>query len=199
MHQKNYKILLLFTWLIIMGQPAIFASGPDDIQYKFTQTDSTLSFYGSFKTNKNPGCLLEIFLNYNHIKALAPDIMEVQLIDQGNNWNRIEYKFQKFIFFENISVWHRELDREKQRLDFNLVSSVNNQVAMPKMIASSGFYHVKKQGVDLIVEYYQQCQLTKSIITNLYLKILRNEAIHFIKKLSEYSDTNCSDMPVIDN
>jgi len=84
-------------------------------------------------------------------------------------------------------------------LDFNLVSSVNNQVAMPKMIASSGFYHVKKQGVDLIVEYYQQCQLTKSIITNLYLKILRNEAIHFIKKLSEYSDTNCSDMPVIDN
>ncbi len=199
MHQKNNKILLLFTWLIIMVRPAIFASGPDDIQYKFTQTDTTLSFYGSFKTNKSPECLLEIFFNYYHIKALAPDIMEVKLIDQGNNWNRIEYKFQKFIFFENISLWHRNLDREKQRLDFILVSSVNSQVTMPKMIASSGFYHVKKQGEDLIVEYYQQCHLTKSFFTNLYLKILKNEAIHFIEKLSEYSNENCSDMPVIDD
>ncbi|OFY64001.1 MAG: hypothetical protein A2V64_12380 [Bacteroidetes bacterium RBG_13_43_22] len=81
----------------------------------------------------------------------------------------------------------------KQRLDFTLVSSENNQGTMPEMIASSGFYNVKRQGEDLIVEYYQLCQLTKSLITNLYLKILRNEAINFIEKLSEYSNENCSD------
>jgi hypothetical protein len=199
MNSKKKIILLLFPWLIVIVPPVVFVNGKNDIQCKFTQTDSTLSFYGSFKTNKRPACLLEIFLNYNHIKALAPDAIEVQLIEQGNNWNRIRYKFQKFFFFENISVWQRNLDREKQRLDFTLVSSANNQVIMPEMIASSGFYNVKKQGEDLIVEYYQQCQLTKSLITNLYLKILRNEAIHFIENLSEYSNANCIDMTVTDN
>ena len=199
MNRKNNKILLLFTRLIIMVPLTVFADGENDIQYKFTQTDSTLSFYGSFKTNKSPDCLLEIFFNYKHIKALAPDAKEVQLINQGSNWNRIRYIYQKFIFFENISVWHRKLDLEKQRLDFILVSSLNNTVTIPKMISSSGFYQVKKQGEDIIVEYYQHCQLTKSLVTNLYLNIVKNEAIHFMEKLLEYSNTICSDKPAIDN
>ncbi len=198
MNTKNNKILLLFTLLIIMVPQTAFADKKNDIQYKFTQTDSTLSFYGSFKTDKSPECLLEIFLNYNHIKALAPDAMEVQLIDQGNNWNRFRYIYQKFIFFENISVWHRKFDMEKQRVDIILESSVNNLAKVPRMISSSGFYRIKKQGDDIIVEYHQECQLTKSSITNLLLGTLKNEAIHFMKKLFEYSNTICGDKPVID-
>lgn len=177
---------------------SILADDPENFQCRFTITDSTLSFYGSFTTNKSPDCLLEIFLNYNHIKALAPDDMDVQLVDQGNDWNQIRYKLQKFIFFENISEWHRKLDRGKQILDFTLVSSVNNQAAMPEMITSSGSYHVKEQGGDIIVEYYQHCQLTKTFITDVFLKMLKNEAIHFMERLSEYTNTNCSDIPVID-
>ena len=199
MNRKKNKILLLFTRLFVMVPLTVFADGGNDIQYKFTQTDSTLSFYGNFKTIKSPDCLLEVFLNYNHIKALAPDAKEVQLINQGINWNKIRNIYQKFIFFENISVWNRKLSMEKQRLDFILVSSLNNTATIPKMISSSGFYQVKMQGEDIIVEYYQYCQLTESIVTNLYLNIVKNEAIHFMERLLKYSNAICRDKPVINN
>jgi len=194
MSLKEKELLSFFTFMIaLMVQLPLIAADPEDIQYKISQTDSTLTFYGSFRTNSSPDCLFEIFLNYNHIKALASDGMEVQLVDQGNDWNLIRYKFRRFIFFENISEWQRKIDRENQVLNIKLVSSVNNQTAMPGMISSSGFYKVREQGDGIIVEYHQCCQLTKTLFTELFIKILRNEAIHFIEKLAEYSNENCSD------
>ena len=194
-HRKNI-ILLLFTGLIILIPLTVFAEGKNDMLYKFTKTDSTLSFYGSFTLNKSPACLLEIFINFNHIKAMESDAKEVQLIDQGSNWNRIRYVYQKFIFFKNISVWKRKLDIEKQRLDYTLESSEYNVATLPKMISFSGYYQVKNQGKDIIVEYYQYSQLAKSSITNIYLNIVKNEAINFMKKLMEYSNAKCSDKPM---
>jgi hypothetical protein len=185
--------------MIIMVLLTVSADEINKIQYKFTKTDSSYSFYGSFKINAYPACLLEIFFNYKHIKALAPDAKEVLLIEQGSDWHKIRYKYQKFIFFENISVWHRTLDIEKQRVDFILVSSENNQATMPRMISSSGFYRVNKHGEDIIVEYFQECQLIKTSITNLYLYRVKREVIQFMNWFSEYANTICSDKPVNDN
>ncbi len=189
------KIWLLTILIDIVIQAPLIAYDPGDIQYKLSLTDSTLIFYGSFRTVSRPDCLLEIFFNYNHIKALASEGMEVQLVDQGTDWSLIRYKFRRFIFFENTSEWHRKLDRENQVLDIKLVSSVNNQTAMPGMISSSGWFKVREQGDEIIVEYHQSCQLTKTLITELFLKILRNEAIQFMQKLMEYTNTNCIDIP----
>lgn len=80
-----------------------------------------------------------------------------------------------------------------------LESSLNNTVALPKMITSSGYYQVKKQGKDVVVEYYQRCQFTKSLLTDLYLNIIKNEAIQFMERLLEYSNKICSNKPEIDN
>ncbi|MFH0842211.1 MAG: hypothetical protein V1903_06280 [Bacteroidota bacterium] len=194
---KGIAKLWLITILIeMMIQSPLIAYDPEDIQYKFSLTDSTLVFHGSFRTVSSPDCLLEIFFNYNHIKALASEGMEVQLVDQGTDWSLIRYKFRRFIFFENTSEWQRKLNRENQVLDIKLVSSVNNQAAMPRMISSSGSFKVREQGDEIIVEYHQSCRLTKTLITELFLKILRNEAIQFMQKLMEYTNTNCIDKPV---
>jgi hypothetical protein len=87
---------------------------------------------------------------------------------------------------------------EKQKVDVILESSINNLVKVPGMISSSDFYRIKKQGDDIIVEYHQECQLTKSSITALLLGTLKNEAIHFMKKLFEYLNTICGGNPIID-
>ncbi|MCU0462830.1 MAG: DUF488 domain-containing protein [Bacteroidales bacterium] len=156
--------------MIILASQTILVFGQNDIRYSFTQTDSTLSFFGSFKTDAGTDCLLEIFYNYHHIKALAPSTMEVQLIDQGEGWNRFRYIYRDFIFFENVSVWNRKLDVENLRVDVYLESSVSNLAAVPKMISSYCFFRIKKQGEETIVEYHQQCQLTKASLTNLLLR-----------------------------
>jgi hypothetical protein len=193
MKLKKYKILFTIILINLLITLTIFAKETNDIQYKFTQTDSSYTFSGSFKIKANPNCILDLFFYHEHIRALAPDAKEVLLMDQGGDWNQISYTYQKYIWFVNKSVWHRNLNKEKQRVDFTLVSSENNQSIMPRMISSSGFYKLKKQEKYIIVEYYQQCQLTKSPITNLYLNRAKKEAIQFMHRFLEYANTICSD------
>lgn len=187
------KITIWFTivLVIVIIPLRIYAEEPDEIQCKFRQTDSSYTFYGSFKINANPKCLLEISYNYEHIRALALDAKEVQLIDQGSNWNQISYIYQKFKFFKNKTVWHRILNAKSQRVDFTLMSSENNRTIMPRMISSSGFYQIKQKGDYFIVEYYQQCQISEELITKLYLNRAEKEAIKFMHKFSEYARTFC--------
>ena len=105
MAEAKHETRLLIILIALMEIVPAGANDPDEIQYKFTLTDSTLTFYGSFKTSRSPECLLEIFFNYNHIKALAPDDMEVHLVDQGSDWNLISYKLHKFFIFENSTTF----------------------------------------------------------------------------------------------
>jgi len=186
------KIWFTIVLVIVLIPTKLFAQEPNDIKYKFTQTDSSYTFYGSYKINVNPKCLLEISFNYEHIRALASDAEEVQLIDLGSNWNQISYIYQKFTFFKNKSVWHRILNEENQRVDFALVSSENNHSIMPRMTSSKGFYQIKQQGEYSIVEYYQQCQLREGLITKLYLDSAKKEAIKFLHRFFKYADTFCN-------
>ncbi|MBC8321880.1 MAG: hypothetical protein H8E34_14310 [Bacteroidetes bacterium] len=187
------KIKIWFTILlvIISNSGILFAQVHDNIICKFTQTDSSYTFKGSFNIKANPECLLEITFKYAHVRALAPDAKEVLLIGEGSNWNQISYIYQEFIFFRNKTIWHRTLDKENKRVDFTLMSSENNTAVMPQMISSSGYYQIKQQEEYLIVEYYQQCILTEESITKLYLGRAKKDAIKFIHKLSEYAETYC--------
>jgi len=170
-----------------------FAKEPVDIKYTFTQTDSTYSFSGSFKIKANPNCLLDICFQHEHISALAPDAKEVLLINEKNDWNQISYTYQKFIYFENKSVWNRKLDKENKRVGFTLISSKNNHAIMPKMVSSSGYYQISMEDEEIIVKYFQQCQLTKSSLTNLYLNRVKKEALQFMYRFLEYANTTCND------
>ncbi len=188
---RKITIWFIIVLVIVIIPLKMYAEEPDNIQCRFTQTDSSYTFSGSFKINTTLKCLLEISFYYKHIRALALDAKEVQLIDQGSDWNQISYTYQKFTFFKNKTVWHRILHAENQRVDFTLVSSENNRTIMPRMISSSGFYQFEQQGEYFIVKYYQQCQITEESITNLYLNRVEKEAIKFMHKFYEYASTFC--------
>jgi hypothetical protein len=188
----RYRIWFVFISVIIPVPFTVFAQEANDIQYEFAQTDSSYSFYGTFKIKAYPECLLDICFGYRHICELVPDAKEVRLMNQGINWNQISYTYQKYILFENISVWYRKISREKQRVDFNLISSKNNMAIMPKVISSSGYYQITKQDENATVEYYQQCRITKSSMTRSYLGRVQKEAIQFLRRFSDYANAICS-------
>jgi len=194
-------IITIMESLIKKQMPAFFtvlimpvmmlANEGNDIQYRFTQTDSSYSFYGSFKINSDPNCLIEISYYHEHILALAPDAKEVKLLDQGSDWNQVSYTYRKYIFFENRTVWHRKLDKDKQKVDFCLLSSENNLGIMPRIISSSGYYKVINREGYLIMEYYQECELASASLTEYYLEQMKKEAINFIHRFSEYAEEHC--------
>ncbi len=189
---EKIKIWSTVALIILLIPDKLIAQESNDIKYKFTQTDSSYSFYGSFRIKAHPKCLLEISFNYDHIKALALDAKEVLLIYQGRNWNQISYTYRKFIFFKNRTVWNRIFDEDNQRVDFTLLSSENNRNIMPQMLSSFGYYQVKQLGAYCILEYYQQCQLTEKSITKLYIKKVKKKAIKFMHEFFEYASFFCN-------
>ena len=164
MNQTKSFTCLIYSLLLASS---LYAQQEKNIEYKFAETDSSYSFYGTIKIKANPKCLLEICFKYKHIKALATEAKDVILVKEGKNWNRLSYTYQKFIYFENTSVWQRILNEENLRVEFYMLSSKNNQKVMPKMISSSGYYQLKPMGEYTLVEYHQECMLTKEIITKL--------------------------------
>lgn len=176
--------------LVLM--PAMEATeSSDDVEYEFSKTQSGYVFFGSFKTRVRPECALEIAFEYDHVRALAMDAREVKLVDQGSSWNQISYTYQRFIYFENKSSWHRALNISEQRVDFTLLSSQNNRATMPQIISSKGFYQIRENGQFITVEYYQQCEFTESSVTKIYLNRVKKEAIRFMHEFSDYTNTYC--------
>ncbi len=164
----------------------------NDIQYKFSQTDSSYTFTSIFFINVDQECLLHVFFYFQHIKALAPTAENVQLLNKGSNWNKISYTYEAFIF-SNTSVWYRKINKKANKVDFELVSSINNSSLIPQMTSSSGYYQIISTDNGLKVKYYQECTLSKSVFTNLYINRVKNEAIEFMYWLQKYAISVCQD------
>lgn len=162
-----------------------------DISYEFSKTDSSYSFKGSFKTKRNPLCILNLCFDIKHVSALAPDAKDVVLITEESNRNQISYTYRKFIYFENKTLWNRILNKDSLRLDFYLISSDNNSALMPKIISSTGYYLISPAENCIKVEYYQHCILTESSLTSIYINKVRKEAINFIHRFNKYSESEC--------
>jgi len=189
-HNKKWLLLLLIPAIICSVQ--VFARENDGIYFSFSQTDTSYTFYGSFNIIAEAACLIDICFNYDPIKAMAVDASSVELIKEGENRNKIKYTYRKFPFLKNESVWYRALNRENSRVDFLLVSSENNNSIMPRMISSSGYYKVSQLNGILSVEYFQQCRLTKSILTDLYRNYMKKKAVEFLHVFKDYSEKHCS-------
>lgn len=192
MTNREIKIMFLITMFSALIPTTVQTAEGNHIHCTFNQTDSSYSFYGSFRIDADPKCLLQISFYYKHIRALATDAKVVLLIDSGSNWNRISYMYQKYFFFENTSVWLRKLNQERLKVDFTLVSSHNNNALMPILLSSSGYYQIKQDKGFAIVEYYQECRLTEKSITKFYLNRMKSEAIQFINRFALYASEHCS-------
>jgi hypothetical protein len=177
-------IMVIFSLILIAGIN-------EDIEYNFTQSDSTYIFYGCFNTRANASCVINICFDYEHNCALSTHASEVSLVEQGENWNKIRYTYTAYFVFRTESVWLRTLDTLQKRVDFTLVENRNNSRLMPEIHSSKGYYRVNAQKNGNLLEYYQQFCLTETMLTTQYKNQIKNEAIDFLYLLSDYVNGYC--------
>ena len=88
--------------LIWMSVPVlIYGSSTEELQYHFSQDDSSYSFRGSFIVEAELDCLISLVFDFEHISKYASGAKAVELVRQENNWNEVRYTYRKFIFFLN--------------------------------------------------------------------------------------------------
>ncbi|HRZ42098.1 MAG TPA: hypothetical protein P5228_05280 [Bacteroidales bacterium] len=184
-------IILAFIFTVSLQQGY---SQHDNIYYTFTHTDTTYAFYGRFKIDARLDCVMQLCFNFQHIREMAADASKVELIGEGENWNKIKYTYELYPLYKNESIWYRKKDLENQRINFTLISSKNNRSFMPTVISSSGYYRFRQVQGTVWVEYFQQCRFTRSYLISFYLNFLKGKAVDFLHVFYDYSRNHCSNV-----
>ena len=186
--KKNYNGILV----ALLSLPIILSgSQNNEFDYEFIQDGNCYSFRGSFIVQAERDCLIDVIYNFEHISKYATDAESVEFVRQGENWNEVTYTYRKFLVLENKSTWRRTLNRDEQKVVFEMISSKNNVSFMPQLLSSSGYYQITPEKEGYKVEYFQECKLKTGLLKDAYISQAKKEAIKFLREFKEYIERTC--------
>ena len=164
----------------------LLARQENEFEYEFIQQDSCYSFRGSFVVEADADSVLCLIYDYEQISQYSFGAETIELIQQGETWYDLSYTYRKFLILENKSIWRRTLKHGEQKVVFAMISSQNNLAVMPEMIASTGYYQVKKENDLCQVEYFQQCVFESGFFLSAYINMAEKEAVRFLHEFKKY-------------
>ena len=83
------------------------------------------------------------------------------------------------------------MKRDEKKVFFEMMSNKNNINIMPKMLSSTGYYHIKLEKEGYRLEYFQECKLTPGLLRDAYIHRAKKEAITFLHGFNEYVERTC--------
>ena len=186
--KKLYKGIIV----ALMSLPIIvYGIEKNELEYEFIQEGTYYSFRGSFIVKAELDCLINVIYDFNHISKYASGAKSIELVRQGENWYDVTYTYRRLIIFENKSTWRRTLKRDEKKVFFEMMSNKNNINIIPKMLSSTGYYHIKLEKEGYRVEYFQECKLTPGLLRDAYIHRAKKEAITFLHGFNEYVERTC--------
>jgi hypothetical protein len=175
----------------MLSQPFVLSGDENGLDYKFSQAESSYTFYANFNIQADPDCLINLIYNFDNISNYSSAAESVELIREGDDWYEITFTYRKYLFFKHRSTWRRTLNRQKNKIDFILLSSTDNSGIVPEMVSSSGYYQINSREENCQILYHQTCTLKPGILLNAYMNAGRKAAIDFIYEFKEYIEKNC--------
>ena len=186
--KKFYKRILV----ALLSLPIILSGSQNhEFDYEFIQDGNCYSFRGSFIVQAERDCLIDVIYNFEHISKYASGAKSVEFVRQGENWYEVTYTYRKILVLENKSTWRRTLNRDEQKVVFEMISSENNVSFMPQLDSSSGYYQIKPEKEGYQVEYFQACKLKTGLLKDAYISQAKKEAIKFLREFKEYIERTC--------
>ena len=135
---------------------------------------------------------MDVISRFEHISRYTSGARSIEVVQQGEDWYDVSYRYRKFVFFEHSSTWRRWLHEDESKVAFQMLSSHNNLKIMPEVLQSTGYYKLHEEQSGYRIEFYQECTLGESILTEAYLSRVKREAIKFLKVFKHYAVTSCS-------
>ena len=180
----GYTVLFCLTTLLL-------GSHKPDLESDFIQNENDYSFRGCFIVNADPDCVLNQVFDFQNIAEYSLGAKSIELDQRGDHWYDVTFTYRKYLVFENQSTWRRTLHEDEHRIDFELIADENNVDILPTMQFSRGYYHIKPEEDGCLVEYYQECRLEPGFLEDVYIKMVRDEALNFLHIFKEFITARC--------
>ncbi len=192
-HSICRKFFLVRVCFLFLGLSSVQAQAEGDIQYTFDHSDTTYLFEGKMYLPLDIDCVLPLCFEFKHIQAMGLASREVVLLQKGPNWNQIKYTLSQSQFYVNESVWNRYVDRERHRVDFEMLYSHSSRKVMPQVISSSGHYELIRTPKGICVTYVQRGTMLEQHLTPIYFIAIKYKAAEFLEVFYAYAMAHCGE------
>ncbi|MCF7920162.1 MAG: hypothetical protein K9N06_09655 [Candidatus Cloacimonetes bacterium] len=186
--KENVNILIFI--LFILAAASLFAAEISP-EYEFIQDDSSYSFRSRIAVKATPECLLNLIYDFTRIPEYSVGVKSLEMVNEGENWYDVSFIYQNLLLLKNYSLWRRTMQREKNRIFFEMLDNSNNLSFIPELLASHGYYQILPEEDGCIVEIYQQCILQSCLIDGVYIHKAEEEAKKFMEVFREFLIRNC--------
>ncbi len=163
------------------------------LDYEFTKDGESYSFRGRFRVKAELRCLMDVIYRFEHISRFASGAESVELVEEGEDWHVVAYTYRRLLILENQSTWRRVLDRQGQRVVFEMLTSENSMRIMPRVLSSRGYYQIHGDGKRYCLEYFQECHLEGGVLRGRYMERAKREAEEFLGEFRGYVESTCGE------
>ena len=187
--------LCLLAWtLAASAAPGFRAVGSGRVTHSFVHTKTHYTFEGRFDARADLDCLLHIFYDYDHFKALMSHVKDIRLDREGDAWYEVTYTYRNF-FYEAVSTFRRTMDPESGRVRDDLVRVRQKGIVAPEIHSIRGYYRLTPRGDGVRVTFHQEGEMEAALLGGFYFGFAEREAAAFMERVMTYAGEVCSATP----
>ncbi len=160
------------------------------VTHSFVHTQTCYTFEGGFDSRADLDCLLHVFYDYDHFKALMSHVQDIRLDRKGDDWYEVTYTYRNF-FYEAISTFRRTLDPKRGLVRDDLLRVRQKGMVAPAIHAIHGYYRMtpRRDGVRVIL--HQEGVMDASLLGRFYFGFAEREATAFMERVIAYAGKVC--------
>ncbi|GBC60494.1 hypothetical protein DENIS_1447 [Desulfonema ishimotonii] len=175
--------------LLLLFHPALLFPQKSP-RHRFSHTENTYTFSGTFRIRADPACLLTILYEFDHFRQFMSHVKDIRCTRKGTGWYEVRYRYSR-IFYSAETTFRRTLDLKKWKVDYEMISIRQSGLITPDIISITGYYSLTPEADGFRVTFFQQGKLASRMLSGVFFYHAEKEAIGFLKKMRQYARTHC--------
>ena len=186
------RSLLILSAVVVISNlsPAPAPAAETEIRHRFSTTGNRYVFTGSFLVKADGKCLMDMLYDPDQLRRYARHADAVELVGQGDQWQTITYDYRK-IFYHARSTFKRELDRDKNRINYRLTAIDQGGLVSPDIQSIRGYYGVSSENGGHRVTFHQEGVIGSGMLSGFYFYMAEKEAVGFVGNMRDYALKHC--------
>lgn len=168
--------------------------GAARVTHSFVHTKTRYTFEGRFDARTDLDCLLHVFYDYDHFKALMSHVQDIRLERKGDDWYEVTYTYRNF-FYEAVSTFRRTLDLKSGLVRDDLLRVRQKGMVAPAIHAIHGYYRMTPRDEGVRVILHQEGEMEASLLGRFYFGFAEREAAAFMERVMAYAGRVCREAP----
>lgn len=166
--------------------------GPSkDLSFSRDREGDRHLFRASVFIKAEPVCVLETIYQFYHLQQLLQGEADlVALLRQGNDYYEVRFVHKSKLYVLD-TVYRRTLQKDLNRVAFELLETKQEGRIIPKILSSNGYYALNEVPDGVRVDFFEEARISTTRWdprTAGFVQVVERDTLSFLKRLKKYAE-----------